>query len=1014
MPTKFVICALFLSLAAMTARGADDEAGGQFFEAKIRPILVEQCYGCHSTQAKKLKAGLYLDSQQGAFKGGESGVAFVPGSPEKSRLIEAVGYKNVDLQMPPKDKLTDRQIADLTAWVKMGAPWGKETAPTSVAKVEAFDLQKRKSAHWVWKPVQTQTPPIVKNTAWPRDPIDQFILAPLEAKALSPASPADRRTLIRRVYFDLIGLAPKPEDVEAFLNDQTPAAFEKVVDRLLASPQFGERWGRHWMDLVRYAETMGHEFDYTIPNAWRYRDFIIRAFNADVPYDQLIREHVAGDLLPAPRRTPEGNNESVIATGFWFMGEGVHSPVDVRQNQADVFDNRIDVFGKTFMGVTVACARCHDHKFDAISTADYYALYGYMKGTRYTQYAINDRAIAAAAEQLKPVREKLRRAVAEQWLSGLDALAVTELPIANDRAPRPGDIDLAANDMANWQAQGSAFVRTEQGDFVIGDEKRPVAAILAATGMNSGAVSRRLEGALRSPNFTVDKRYLHVRVQGAGSRLSIVLDNFVIIRDPIYGILRHSIKADKPTWITVDLKMWQRRQAYLEFSDINVTDPGGGDSPLDSWVAVERAILSDDARPPAAEKPVAQIAPLEQLLRDTIELWRDGKVAQSADAAFRARLLSQAVQKGLLDGSNETIAALLKEYHRLERAIPAPIYVLAAADGIAGDECVFIRGNPKIPGPSVPRRLLEAVCGGDQPAPTSGSGRLELAERIASPSNPLTARVYVNRIWHHLFGRGIVSSVDNFGKLGESPSNQPLLDHLAERFTRDGWSTKRMIRAIVLSSAYQMSSQSDSASDQADPENKLLHRQNVRRLEGEAIRDHLLSVSGRLDLTMGGPSVPVHLTSFMEGRGRPGGSGPLDGAGRRSIYIEVRRNFLTPMLLAFDYPIPFNTMGRRSISNVPAQALILMNDPFVHDQALIWAKRMLAEISADAQQRIARMYESAFSRPPTADEVTAVLAFADQQGEQLGLEPAKRLDDLRVWTGIAHALMNTKEFIFIN
>ncbi len=1010
MPTRALILAILLLLPRL-AQAAGDDTGVPFFESRIRPLFVEKCYACHSTQAKKLKGGLFLDNHEKALKGGESGAAFVPGSPEKSKLIEAVGYKNEDLQMPPKSRLSDGEIADLTAWVKMGAPWGKDIVSTGAAKIEEFDLQKRKAAHWLWKPVTPQTAPAIKNAAWPKSDIDRFILADLEKHNLHPAAPADRRTLIRRLYFDLAGLAPKAEEVEEFVSDSSPDAFEKVVDRLLASPQFGERWGRHWMDLVRFAETMGHEFDFPISNAWRYRDYIVRAFNQDLPYNQLITEHVAGDLLPSPRRTVEGNNESILATGFWFFNEDVQAPVDVKQHQADAFDNRIDVFGKTFLGVTVACARCHDHKFDAISTADYYALYGYMKGTRYSQRAINDRAIATAAELLNPSREKLRQAIAEYWLTRLDNVTTDKMLFPTDAAAKPGDINLAGDAMSGWKSDGAMFSNSQAGDFVIGDEKHPVAALIAPVGINSAAISRRLQGNLRSPDFQIDKRYLHIRTQGGGARLSIVVENFNVIRDPIYGSLKHSIKSDKPAWITVDLKMWQGRQAYLELSNITVPDPAGPASPENAWFAVDRALLSDEARAP--ESPL-KLAALSPPLRQTIELWRDGKLAQAPDAAMRVNLLAQVLQGGKLNGTDSTITALLKDYHRLEQAIPAPVFALTAADGIAGNEHVFIRGNYKIPGPAVPRRLLEAVCGEDQPPPPAGSGRLELARRIADPANPLTARVYVNRIWHHLLGRGIVASTDNFGKLGEPPTNQPLLDYLADHFTKDdNWSTKTLIRKIVLSSAYQMSSKSDETSDQADPDNKLLHRANIKRLEAEAIRDHLLQVSGALKLTAGGPSIPVHLTPFMEGRGRPGGSGPLDGAGRRSIYIETRRNFITPMLLAFDQPLPFNSMGRRSISNVPAQALILMNDPFVLEQSKLWAKRTLEQRDLTPQQRLQQMYESAFSRQPTPEEVASILDFANQQGEQLKLPKEKRLEDPGVWTDIAQSLINTKEFIFI-
>jgi mono/diheme cytochrome c family protein len=994
---------LILVILLFAAPSRADEGGAQFFEAKIRPLLAEHCFSCHSARAKKLKADLYLDSRAGALKGGESGPAIVPGSPQTSRLIEAVNYKNVDLQMPPKDKLTDAQIADLTAWVKMGAPWGQVSRASPVARVEAFDLQKRKATHWAWQPVKVQTPPPVRETTWPRNPIDQFILAKLEAAGVQHAPPADPRTLLRRLYFDLIGLAPSPEELDAFLHDSSPDAYEKVVDRLLASPRFGERWGRHWLDLVRYSETMGHEFDYAISNAWRYRDYVIRAFNQDVPYNQFVTEHVAGDLLKNPRRAPDGTNQSVIGTGFWFLGEGTHSPVDLRQWQADTFDNRIDVFGKTFLGLTVACARCHDHKFDAISTADYYSMYGYLKGLRYTQTAINDRAIASSVSGLQEVKDKLRRTIADDLLTHLEEPTSLPALAQPDHVAATTEIDLAPPHLPGWRTDGAAFTITQPGDFLVGDDQHPIASLLTTTVAHSALISRKLEGALRSPTFTLDKRYLHVRAAGDAVRMNLVVDNFVIIRDPIYGSLKQTIKHDKPAWLTIDLKMWQGHQAYLEFEDHSVPDPSMTSAPTNGWLVLERAILSDQAHPPAAQKP-GERAPL---LRSTVEQWRDADpITDPAQQRALAATLEQLTP-------TPTTTSLLRDYRTLEKSIPAPVYALAASDGQAPDEHIFIRGNPKTLGPITPRRLLEALSTSaglrtHDSALRTRNSRLTLAAQLTDPANPLTARVMANRVWHHLFGRGIVPSVDNFGALGEKPSHPELLDYLATDFVQHNWSIKHLIRTIVLTSTYQQSSTQDSSGLSASKaalstqDSSLFARQSTRRLEAEIIRDHLLDVAGQLDLTMGGPSVKIHLTPFMEGRGRPGVSGPLDGAGRRSIYVEIRRNFLSPMLLAFDTPAPFNTMGRRTISNVPAQALILMNDPFVHHEADLWAQRILADNSLTTQEaRITRMYLTAFSRPPTPQELSTVEHFLDQQRQ----DP---------WPNLAHALINTKEFIYIN
>ncbi len=370
---NYIVPWLLLLATCQHASSADNEqpTGEQleFFEKQVRPLFATHCYSCHSVKAEKLQAGLLMDSRASLLQGGDSGEAIVPGDVDGSLLIEAVRYESYE--MPPKGKLSADDIKTLERWVEMGAPWPDEAAPTGESSAEVFDLQQRKADHWVWQPIQSPAIPEVADTKWPHDELDHFVLAKLEEARLTPSCDADRTALMRRLYFDLIGLPPTPEQAGKFLDDSSDGALERLVDELLASPHFGERWGRHWLDLVRYAESRGHEFDNDTPNAFQYRDYIIRALNANVPYDQLVREHIAGDLLAQPRLRPDtGINESILGTGFWFLGEWVHSPVDIRKDEADRFDNMIDVMSKTFLGVTVSCARCHDHKFDAISTAD--------------------------------------------------------------------------------------------------------------------------------------------------------------------------------------------------------------------------------------------------------------------------------------------------------------------------------------------------------------------------------------------------------------------------------------------------------------------------------------------------------------------------------------------------------------------------------------------------------------------------------------------------------------------
>jgi hypothetical protein len=1029
--------------------GEGDPSADEFFEARIRPVLVEHCYRCHSKGAEKLKGNLHLDTRAGLLQGGESGVVIVPGHPEKSRLIEAIHYENPNLQMPPKGKLSDAQIADLETWVKMEAPWpDQSTVGSPAANLAAFDLEGRRQRHWAWHPIRPVAPPAVNDGAWVRNSVDQFILARLERRQLHAAPPADRRVLLRRVYFDLIGLPPTPAETEAFLKDSSANAYEKVVNRLLASPAFGERWARHWLDLVRYAETLGHEFDYPNANAWRYRDYVIRALNADVPYNQFVMEHLAGDLLPEPRRDPaNGWNESVIGTAFYWLGQRDHSPVDVRQHQAEVIDNQIDVLGKAFLGLTVACARCHDHKFDAISSRDYYALYGILSSSRYDQANLEPRArLAGTIDQLKNLKRRLRQAIGTAWLvqaheaaQRLSESAACLASKALGLTARGGDVVFAdaANehqDWTGWSSEGEGFsaLPTRAGDFGVGDATHPVQRILTSATFDSSILSRRLQGTLRSPGFVISHRFIHILAAGREARINVPVDNFTMIRDPIYGALKQVLDSDQYRWISIDVSMWKGHRAYLEFSDISAPDPGddghrAGFAP-DGWLAVRGVLFSDLAEPPeprpvewrlpdpgaaaAAEDPVAVYEPA---VRDAVQAWLDdeGRSVTSAQAALLDWLVAN---DGLRSSPNSEGSQLATDYRELERSIPDLVRVPSMVDGPGEDEHVFVRGSRKIRGGKAPRRFLEAIAGPDQPPVGEGSGRLELAQRMTSRANPFLARVMVNRVWLHLFGRGLVPTPDDFGALGQPPSDPELLDWLAEWYRTDGrWSTKSLIRMLVTSSTYRMDSRArDAAAEEVDPENQLWHRMPVRRLEGEAIRDAILAVSGHLDRTLFGPPVPIYLTEFMEGRGRPATSGPLDEAGRRSIYIEVRRNFVSPMMRAFDMPVPFSTVGRRTVSNVPAQSLILMNDPFVRAEARRWAETALLRQRCSTDQVIQHLYESALARPPSAKALEEARSFIERQSAAYVADPATEADKLATWADLCQVLFNVKEFIFIN
>ncbi|HVC98948.1 MAG TPA: PSD1 and planctomycete cytochrome C domain-containing protein [Pirellulales bacterium] len=1138
--------------AADSDGGAPTAADLEFFEKQVRPLLANHCHKCHGPDEQK--GGLRLDSRSAVLAGGDTGEAVVSGKPDESLLIEAVGYGGL-YQMPPTGKLAESEIATLRQWVELGAPWPEAAVATEGGKPAAsFDLHER-AQRWAFQPLVEHTPPTVRDTGWPRTAADRFILAKLEAAELTPAEPADRRTLLRRVTYDLTGLPPSPAEIESFLADETPTAFDRVVDRLLASPRYGQRWARHWLDLVRYAESRGHEFDYPVPNAFQYRDYVIRALNADVPYDQFVVEHVAGDLLPVPRLNPEhGFNESILGTGFWFLGEEVHSPVDIRGDETDRNDNKIDVLSKTFLGLTVACARCHDHKFDAISTRDYYALAGFVLSSGYRQVPFEaleqnrhiacelaslsarqrPKLAAAIAAAAKPALQRMAdvlMAAREVLAAGADAaLRAERLAVGAERIavdPRVlnswvGEIDRATYDSssplhawallasgpadappadvfrplaqrwreqadaaagalagarvvidysqinkADWLQDGFAFgpgpvlpgetrlvtgpkgaidggpiVKVFDRAAAVSDPVWDVQQLAPGVEREGGRLAWSQSGrTLRTPSFTLGEGKLHYLVSGSG-RAYAAVDSHRMNNGPLHGALVREWKAPNGAfqWIEHDLTAYPGHRAHIEFTPYLAGEVGPNES---SILAI--AMVVESSRPPAAvatqgcgvranterngESTELSRVPLhgataesvaqayQRTFIDALTRFGADSLIGSEGAADAARLVDWLVHRPELFSApddaplqrvHEIARPFLEEHARLVAKVPSESQTAPAMwEGSGVDELVLLRGNPKTPGEAVPRRHLEAIAGAEQPAVEQGSGRLELARRIVDPRHPLVARVIVNRVWQHLFGRGIVATVDNLGILGDPPTHPELLDFLAERFVENGWSIKRLVRELVVSRAYQLSSRPSGLALETDPRNLLLSHMNMRRLEAEAIRDAVLAVSGRLDERMYGPSVATHLTPFMEGRGRPE-SGPLDGAGRRSIYLSVRRNFLSSTFLAFDFPIPFTTTGRRTVSNVPAQALTMMNSPFVVAEARNWAQRTLGA-GRSAGERIDDLYVAAFARPATDAERQSALAFVAEQSRRYGSGP----EDPRAWADLCHVLLNVKEFIYI-
>jgi hypothetical protein len=713
----------------------------------------------------------------------------------------------------------------------------------------------------------------------------------------------------------------------------------------------------------------------------------------------------------------------MTASGFYCLGEGTHSPVDIREEEMRRIDNQIDVFSKTFLGLTVACARCHDHKFDPITSQDYYALAGYLRSSRYQQGFIDppDR-IGRKVKDLRAAKGEIARLLTEardhlpeplrNQAAALSASnraasdtyklrqAISAARPARDEADDRVFEDFNRDDYDGWFVTGDAFGDrpSRAGDFRF--ERDGTATRLTSIGpgqAHSAIVSERLQGVLRSRTFTIESRFIHLLAAGQGGRISVVIDGFEKIRAPIYGVLTTVVNGGGPPhWLTIDVAMWEGHAAYLEIADGAVVDFGGATAHVDDghgWIAVDE-IRTSNRPPPSSSAPEKG----DSMPRPSLDL----------NAAIAALQPAGGVLADRLAHAMERISAL-------EKVIPDPTLAPARTEGTGVNEHVHIRGSYKNLGEVAARRFLAVLGGAGGSTQEAGSGRDELARRMVDASaNPLVPRVLVNRLWKHHFGEGIVRSTDDFGAMGQKPSHPALLDWLAGELVEEGWSKKAMHRLMLTSSTYRMSSVPEASAEQLDPTNRYLHRMNVRRLEAEAIRDALLAVSGQLEQAMYGPSVAVHLTTYMEGRGRPERSGSLDGDGRRSLYLEVRRNFLNPMFLAFDMPVPFSTMGRRNVSNVPAQALTLMNDALVLEQARLWASRQMQKPASSTRERLGRLYLAGFGRLPSEREASASLAFlaavtrGKARGTTLEGEPP-----LEAWTDLCHVLINMKEFIFV-
>ena len=938
-----VLITLFLASALHAPAATPGQI--EFFEQRIRPVLAQDCYECHSTAGKK-KGGLLLDSRPGWQKGGETGPAIIPGDAGKSLLIQAIRHADKDLEMPKAGaKLDDKVIADFEHWINEGAIDPRDQPPSQEQLAKDTDWKAvlaRRKQWWAFQPVGHPAVPVVK-TGQSTHPVDAFIAAKLASAGLQAAPRAPPSTILRRLGYVLTGLPPAPEAIKEF----TLRDLSSTIDKLLDSPRYGETWARHWMDWVRYAESYGGEGDPAIPYAWRYRDYLIRAFNNNVPYPQMVREAIAGDLLPEPRLNREmGISESALGTSQLRMVMHGFSPTDSLDEMVTFTDNQIDVVSKAFQGLTVSCARCHNHKFDAISQTDFYAWFGIFNSTHPAVIDVNLPGQGKARrDELVKLKQQIQTVVGKAWMQA--AASLPSIPAKGDARPVEA---LRHWDMRSdkWFADGEGVKQgaTKAGEFSVAIEGNKLISHVHPGGVFSDLVSTKDRGVLMSPTFKCEGGTLWMRSAGAGgARARYIVQNY-----PRTGTI-HKAKDFKeardevPGWQKLDLDYWKGDDIFIQCT--TVADMAA-ETQLDqrSWFGITDVLITRDGAPPAN-------APVGGNPRQAVEAW-----INHAATDAQAELIDSLLRDGKLPNDVKAIAEaapLLARYREIEAQLPQPTRAPGVLEADAHDAALFIRGDHKQPGAAVPRHFLDSID--PTPFKTTGSGRLQLADSLAGDANPLTARVMVNRIWHHVFGSGIVATTDNFGRLGDLPTHPELLDFLARRFIDSGGSIKDMIKFLVTSDTFLRDDHAPPGAAVKDPENKLLSHFSVRRLDAEAIRDSVLALTGHLDTAMYGEAVGGTQT-------------------RRSVYVKVIRNSLDDFLTVFDAPVPSSTRGRRDATNVPAQSLTLLNSPRIKD----WAHQWATHTAGDDEVRIRLMFNQSLGRNPSPAELTGCQSFLDQSG----------------------------------
>ncbi len=1153
------LCWLLMPTCAM-AFAPPTSADAEFFEAKVRPLLIARCQECHV--GEKAKSGLRLDSREALLKGGDSGPAAVVGKPAESLLVDVIRYRSA-IQMPPKAKLPEAEIAVLTEWVRRGLPWpnSKPSVPIFPSdKPDAPRFTDEQLAHWAFQPVRRAEPPTVNGLAWVRSPIDRFILAELEAKSLSPARAADRRTLLRRVSFDLIGLPPTPEEVADFLADAAPDALERVVDRLLASPRYGERWARHWLDVARYADSNGLDENLAYANAYRYRDYVVKAFREDKPYDRFLIEQIAGDLMREEKNeepltlalSPQGRGEgtgdattslsfdlrpsainsfdALTATGFLTLGAKMLAEDDPVKMQMDIIDEQVDTLSRAVMGLTMGCARCHDHKFDPLTAEDYYGLAGVFKSTQtmdnFSVVAKWHERPRATVEQIKSRDEAVQRVASHKQTIEKVKSDATEVVLSEARQ-HAGSYLLAATRekqksdlLENAKPRGGdSDVKTIAGAVLIEAEDYARGNVIKdreTYGKGIGVLLNRGE----TPNFTEydidlarDATYqFEMRYAAAGSRpVKVFVDGQLIKADAAKAVTgswtlesqtwfvesllelkagRHVLRLEQPTFfphidklllVPVEREFTDARETKTEEPLTLALFPqsrGEGAKPktegkaeqpkllpslVAQWVKVLAAtqddpksiltawrqlvrtkqLVIDETSPHngvarlLGEAQPASLSELaeryERLFADAANAWSELKATESgksatalADPVLEAARVFIADSKGpfaVPDDIESTftpdVVAKLKvgreEITRLEQAVPKFSEVMAVADMKPENLKIHLRGSHLTLGREVPRQLPRILTSNVPQPFAEGSGRLQLAQWLVSPSHPLTSRVMVNRVWQWHFGQGLVRSVDNFGRLGERPSHPALLDWLADELSRgerNSWSLKSLHRQLTALATYRMSTTHAANAALVDPENRLLWRFHRQRLEVEPMRDALLFVSGQLDETTGGTLLPTANRAYVTSTANVNPA--VYNSNRRSIYLPVVRSALFQVFTAFDFADPSTLNGQRDQTTVAPQALFMMNSEFVLSQSRTLAERLLAHNSFTTPDRIRELYELTYSRPATEAEASRGTAYLDRLRATLSQSGVASDDvEAKAWTSFCRAVLAANEFVYV-